>query len=445
MTYQEVIDYLYNAAPMFQNIGAGAYKEGLSTTRALDEHFGHPHASYRTIHVAGTNGKGSVSSTLAALLQCAGLRVGLYTSPHLLDFRERIRVNGEMIPEERVVAFVEQERDFFEPLSPSFFELTTALAFLYFKEQKVDVAVVEVGLGGRLDCTNIISPDLSIITNISFDHTQFLGDTLAQIATEKAGIMKAGVPVVVGECREQPEVEQVMRETAARVGAPLYLADALQEKYRAQCEHLAEITVLQGLYQKKNLNTVLCAVEVLQKDDFYVSLSGAFERACKEVCALTGFRGRWQCIAAAPRVICDVGHNVAGIAYVARQLKEENYKTLRIVFGMVGDKDYQAALELLPKEAVYYITKPSCHRALSENILAEAAVKTGHKVVLNENSSNLSQPFSTLRKACIAALADADAEDLIFIGGSCYLVADLMELLAKDPLFFSKNGNNCGL
>ena len=256
MNYQETISYLFNVAPLFQHIGSGAYKEGLSNTQALDQHFQHPHRAYPTIHVAGTNGKGSVSHTLAAILQSAGLRVGLYTSPHLIDFRERIKVNGCPIPEERVVQFVEEERGFFEPLAPSFFELTTALAFLYFREQKVDVAVIEVGLGGRLDCTNIITPLLSIITNISFDHTQFLGHTLPDIAREKAGIIKPDVPVVIGE-GGTPDVRQVFVDKAHQVGAPITFAEeATMPPIHVEPE-------LRGLCQQKNTRTILTAVQAL--------------------------------------------------------------------------------------------------------------------------------------------------------------------------------------
>ncbi|MBR0273171.1 MAG: bifunctional folylpolyglutamate synthase/dihydrofolate synthase [Bacteroidaceae bacterium] len=418
MDYREVIDYLYNAAPMFQNIGAGAYKEGLSNTLALDEHFGHPHRRYRTIHVAGTNGKGSVSSMLAAILQSAGLKVGLYTSPHLTDFRERIRVNGEMIPEQRVIDFVEQERTFFEPLYPSFFELTTALAFLYFAEQEVDVAVVEVGLGGRLDCTNIITPDLSIITNISFDHQQFLGDTLAQIAAEKAGIMKEGRSVVVGETNHHAEVREVFvrvfnEKNSSNSSQPsLRFADE-EEWPEMKCE-------LRGDYQKTNLCTVQCAVDELRQQPFYAErlTDEAVGEGLTHVMELTGLRGRWQQVSERPTMVCDVGHNAAGIAYVVEQLSRQEARTLRIVFGMVDDKDYEQALTLyeqLRDRAVFYITQPSSKRALAADILAEAARHHGLCVRVC---------VSSIQEAVEAALADANPDDFILIGGSCYLVAD---------------------
>lgn len=420
MTYADTLQYLYEAAPMFSNIGAGAYKEGLSTTLALDEHFAHPHRSYHTLHVAGTNGKGSVSSMLAAVLQASGLRVGLYTSPHLVDFRERIRVNGEMIPEERVIRFVEEERYFFEPLSPSFFELTTALAFKYFEEQKVDVAVVEVGLGGRLDCTNIIQPDLSVITNISFDHQQFLGDTLSKIATEKAGIIKDNIPVVIGETNGHAEVRSVFLQTASRKNAPIRFADEETLPVMA-CE-------LKGDYQQANVRTVMCAIDTLKSNDFYAErlTSDAIATGLGCVCELTGLRGRWQILRKSPMVVCDAGHNEAGITYVAGQLaselkrlKAEKEGSLRIVFGMVGDKDYHAAVSLLAalgNDVCFYVTQPSCARALNNNVLVDEFARHG----INAKSC------SSVNAAVKQALLDADATDFIFVGGSCYVVADLL-------------------
>ncbi len=412
MDYQQTIAYLYHAAPLFQNIGAGAYKEGLANTHALDRHFGLPHQRFHTIHVAGTNGKGSVSSTLAAILQSAGLKVGLYTSPHLVDFRERIRVNGEMISEQRVVDFVEEERAFFEPLYPSFFELTTALAFLYFAEQQVDVAVVEVGLGGRLDCTNIIRPDLSIITNISFDHQQFLGDTLALIAREKAGIMKDGVPVVVGETNGHPEVREVFVQTAEQHRSPIRLAD---EEYwpHVDCQ-------LEGNYQQANMATVQCAISELRKQAFYAEklTDEVVATGMQHVCELTGLQGRWQIVDTKPLTICDVGHNEAGITHVVEQLNEQPHPHLRIVFGMVGDKDYERAMELmatLGPRASFYLTQPSSERALPAEVLAATARKHG---------LNVRACVPNIKEAVEAARAHANPDDLIFIGGSCYLIAD---------------------
>lgn len=413
MNYAETIEYLYNAAPMFSNIGAGAYKEGLATTMALDIHLGHPHQRYRTIHVAGTNGKGSVSSTLAAILQSAGLRVGLYTSPHLIDFRERIRVNGAMIPESRVVRFVEEERSFFEPLAPSFFELTTALAFKYFAEEEVDVAVVEVGLGGRLDCTNIISPDLSVITNISFDHQQFLGSTLPQIAAEKAGIIKTGVPTVVGETNGHADVRDVFATTARAKGSVIRFAD--EEAFPAIESEL------KGDYQRANMQTVQCALDALQRQEFYRERLSreAIDYGFQHIMELSGLQGRWQLLQERPTVVCDAGHNAAGITYVVQQLAKQPNDCLRIVFGMVSDKDYEFALnqlETLSDRAVYYFSQPSNKRALPADVLAQTFIKKGLHV----------STYSSIRTAVAAALSEASPEDFIFVGGSCYVVADLL-------------------
>lgn len=405
MTYEETVEYLFHVTPVFEKTGASAYKEGLSNTHALDEHFGHPHRQFKTIHVAGTNGKGSCSHTLAAILQSAGYKVGLYTSPHLVDFRERIRVNGQCISKEYVVDFVEQERSFFEPLHPSFFELTTAMAFKYFAEQAVDIAVIEVGLGGRLDCTNIITPVLSIITNISFDHTQFLGNTLAKIAGEKAGIIKKNVPVVIGETT--PETLPVFQKKAAAKSAPLHLAEAFQVAHDYDFE-------LKGLYQQKNKQTILCAVNCLK--DVLTIPEEAIKKGMAHVCELTGLTGRWQTLQTRPLVICDTGHNVGGWQYLAEQIKAQTCKTLRIVFGMVDDKDINTVMQLLPKQAVYYFTQASSHRAIPVHKVQEIA--KAHQL---EGTT-----FSNVKDAYQQALSDAHPEDFIFVGGSSYLVADLL-------------------
>ena len=405
MTYEETVEYLFHVTPVFEKTGASAYKEGLSNTHALDEHFGHPHRQFKTIHVAGTNGKGSCSHTLAAILQSAGYKVGLYTSPHLVDFRERIRVNGQCISKEYVVDFVEQERSFFEPLHPSFFELTTAMAFKYFAEQAVDIAVIEVGLGGRLDCTNIITPVLSIITNISFDHTQFLGNTLAKIAGEKAGIIKKNVPVVIGETT--PETLPVFQKKAAAKSAPLHLAEAFEVAHDYDFE-------LKGLYQQKNKQTILCAVNCLK--DVFTIPEEAIKKGMAHVCELTGLTGRWQTLQTRPLVICDTGHNVGGWQYLAEQIKAQTCKTLRIVFGMVDDKDINTVMQLLPKQAVYYFTQASSHRAIPVHKVQETA--TAHQL---EGTT-----FSNVKDAYQQALSDAHPDDFIFVGGSSYLVADLL-------------------
>ncbi len=422
MNYKQTIDYLYNAAPAFEKVGAGAYKEGLYNTHALDEHFGHPHKAYRTIHIAGTNGKGSCSHTLAAILQCAGYKVGLYTSPHLVDFRERIRVNGECIPKERVIRFVEEERSFFEPLHPSFFELTTALAFKYFEEQSVDVAVIEVGLGGRLDCTNIITPLLSVITNISFDHTQFLGDTLALIAGEKAGIIKPGTPCVIGEYTS--ETRPVFERKASENGSPVIFAEDNRLTNDADFE-------LKGYYQEKNKNTILNAVSVLRNalniDD------SAIKDGMENVCELTGLAGRWQTIATKPLVICDTGHNLAGWNYLSTQIKDTadrlersatatgKQSVTRIVFGMVDDKDINAVMKLLPTDAVYYFCQATTHRAIRAKDVFELAQAVGlHGTYYN----SVSQAYKK-------ALSESASTDFLFVGGSSYIVADLLSSLAS--------------
>lgn len=414
MDYQHTLEYLYNSVPMFQQVGSSAYKEGLENTLALDEHFGHPHRNFRTIHVAGTNGKGSCSHTLAAILQEAGYRTGLYTSPHLVDFRERIRVNGQPIPEEYVLRFVEEERSFFEPLSPSFFELTTAMAFRYFADQKVDVAIIEVGLGGRLDCTNIIRPDLCIITNISFDHTQFLGSTLAQIASEKAGIIKQGIPVVIGETT--PETRPVFAEKAQAVQAPICFAeDHVPEEYPDMDYEL------KGLYQEKNRRTLLTALPLLKKAGYHLS-EQAIRNGFAHVCELTGLMGRWQKLQDAPTLICDTGHNVGGITYIAEQLKQQTYRKLHIVMGMVNDKDIRGVLALLPRDADYYFTKASVKRALPEAELARLANAAGLQ----------GKCYPDVPTAVRAAQEKSLPEDFIFVGGSSFIVADL--LASRDAL-----------
>ena len=403
MTYEETIQYLYNSVPMFQNVGAAGYKEGLQNTLTLDEHFNHPHRSFRTVHVAGTNGKGSCSHTIAAMLQSEGYKVGLYTSPHLVDFRERIRINGKCISKQYVINFVKKERKFFEPLHPSFFELTTALAFKYFAEQKVDWAVIEVGLGGRLDCTNIIKPELSIITNISFDHTAFLGDTLAKIAAEKAGIIKPETPVVIGEANE--ETKPVFENIAKQNNAPILFAEEvnLQEFDDIDFE-------LKGSYQQKNRATILCAAKQLG-----ISRE-AIKSGMANVCETTGLIGRWQTLRKEPLVICDTGHNVGGWQYLSEQIKQVPCTTRRIVFGMVDDKDINTVMTMLPKDATYYWTQAETKRAINH----EKVKETGKSHGLTGNS------YPTVIEAYRAALSDSAPTDFVFVGGSSYVVADLL-------------------
>lgn len=423
MNYQETVQYLFNSTPVFEHTGAAAYKDGLENTIALDEHFGHPHTHFLSIHVAGTNGKGSCSHTLASILQADGYKVGLYTSPHLADFRERIRVNGEMMPEQYVIDFVEQERSFFEPLHPSFFELTTALAFKYFAEQHVDIAIIEVGLGGRLDCTNIITPILSIITNISIDHTQFLGHTLPEIAHEKAGIIKPGVPVVVGEAL--PETRPVFSSKAQKENATITFAEDIPAVISSQpslngrdykTRFLGVIHgELGGNYQIKNANTVLTAAMLLTNKGI-IRHTESIGKGFANVCESTGLMGRWQTIHTKPLAICDTGHNVAGWQYLSKQIEAQPCKKKRIVFGMVDDKDMEQVMALLPKDAAYYWTQPASKRAFP----VEKVTESGQKHGLNGNS------FPTVHEAYQRALADANAEDFVFVGGSSYVVADLL-------------------
>lgn len=420
MNYQEVIQYLYNATPVFEHIGAAAYKPGLQTTEALDAHYGHPHEHYRTIHVAGTNGKGSVSHSLASILQEAGLRVGLYTSPHLVDFRERIRVNGECISEDYVIRFVEdfirwnsadeQPTEHQDTLYPSFFELTTALAFKYFADANVDVAVVEVGLGGRLDCTNIIRPELCVITNIALDHTQFLGSTLAEIASEKAGIIKPGVPVVIGETT--PETKPVFEKKAQETHAPIFYAEDFN--WPAPLPDFE----LKGSYQTRNLQTILCAANQLEEIEKHnvEDIVSVIPQALSHVCQNTGLMGRWQTLHEQPLVVCDTGHNPAAWQYLAPQITSQPCRQLRIVFGMVDDKDIDTVLAMLPKHASYYFTQASTHRAIPAERVAELA----HDHQLNGKT------YPTVAQAFQAAFADAHPDDFIFVGGSSYVVADLL-------------------
>ena len=419
MNYKETVEYLFNSTPVFEHVGASAYKEGLSNTLALDEHLGHPHKNFMTIHVAGTNGKGSCSHTLAAILQSMGMKVGLYTSPHIVDFRERIRVNGECLSEQYVVDFVEQHRSFFEPLHPSFFELTTAMAFRYFADQKVDIAVIEVGLGGRLDCTNIITPELSIITNISLDHTQFLGDTLAKIAGEKAGIIKEGVKVVIGEDVE--ETRPVFEAKAKEKNAPIVFAQDYPEVLCSEAcaeggrnyETLNFGMIhgdLSGDYQERNMNTCLTACKVLglKKENVIEAVAHVAER--------TGLVGRWMKINESPLAVCDTGHNVGGWKYLAPQIKAQKCEHLRIVFGMVDDKDIDSVMEMLPKNAIYYWTQATSHRAIPKEIVAD-------KGRIHQLEGNI---YNSVKEAYREALKDASNDDFVFVGGSSYVVADLL-------------------
>lgn len=412
MEYKEAIDWLFARLPMFSRVGAAAYKPGLERSEALSRHFGDPHRRWKAIHVAGTNGKGSVSNLIAATLQSQGYRTALYTSPHLVDFRERMRVNGEMIPEENVIRFVKRwlETDY-EGDSPSFFELTMMMAFEWFAEMQVDYAVIEVGMGGRLDSTNIITPILSVITNISKDHTQFLGNTIPKIAGEKAGIIKPGIPAVIGEATE--ETEPVFRAKATEVNAPLIEAYREIDERKNESLHCA----LTGAYQQKNVNTARVALEQLRKLGVEIS-DRAMERGFREVENLTGFRGRWTVVSKTPLTICDTGHNEAGLTYNLSQLRdlmaERPGATLRFVIGFVSDKDIEHILPMFPRDASYYVTQAQIPRAMAWRELETRCANLG----LNAKG------YPTVKEAVEAALGDAGKNDIVYIGGSTFIVAD---------------------
>ena len=445
MNYRQTLDYLFAQLPMFHRVGAAAYKADLGNTITMCELLGHPENGFRSVHIAGTNGKGSTSHLIASVLQSAGFKTGLYTSPHLKDFRERIKINGKMIPKSYITRFVGRNRNRFEPIQPSFFEYTAVMAFQYFKDEKVDIAIIETGMGGRLDSTNVITPLISVITNISKDHMAYLGDTIEKIAGEKAGIIKPGVQVVIGET--QKETEKVFRQKAAELDAPIVLADrqfylerAYGEKkqgffirkrdgvplephktavnedvhYSLKTDGVPMRCPLKGLYQDKNLVTAYQVLKVLslrmkiEEEDI---LNGF-----KDVTTLTGLKGRWQTLKRKPKVICDVGHNEAGISYIIEQLKVEDFKSLHWVFGMVNDKDAESILKLLPGDAIYYFCKADNPRGLNASELQKLAKTFGLR----------GKVYPSVLEAYNAALAAADDNDLVFIGGSTFVVAEVL-------------------
>ncbi len=430
MNYKETLDFLFAQLPMYQRVGKAAYKADLETTLALDDYFNHPHKAYKTIHIAGTNGKGSVSHSIASILQEAGYKVGLYTSPHLKDFRERIRVNGEVITEQAVINFVANHKQIIEQLQPSFFEMSVAMAFDYFKHEAIDVAVIEVGMGGRLDSTNIITPEVAAITNIGLDHTAFLGDSLAKIAMEKGGIIKKDIPVIIGQT--QAETEPVFKSLAENKGTPISFADkelvvstttlSIDERQVFQIykgEQLAYPDLkldLLGSYQQKNILTVLAIIEQLQKGNFTISRDNIY-KGLENVVKNTALLGRWQHLGYNPRIICDTGHNLDGMLMLVEQIKNTPHDKLHIVLGMVNDKDHAAVLNILPKEATYYFTKASIPRSLNEKALQEMA----QKVELSGNA------YPNVHSALNEAKKNANPNDLIFIGGSTFIVADILE------------------
>lgn len=433
MTYQETIGYLYDRLPVFQNIGARAFKPGLHTTRELCKSLGDPQDKYPTIHIAGTNGKGSTSHMLAAILQKSGYTVGLYTSPHLKDFRERIRVNGACVSEEFIIEFVNDQKSNIDRLSPSFFEVTVAMAFSYFEKADVDVAVIEVGMGGRLDSTNVITPELSVITNISFDHMQFLGDTLGKIASEKAGIIKNGVPVVVSEY-QNAEIADVIVAAAEAANAPLtFASDAFEVGFVTLADGRMLVDVIEkgsglvvskglaadltGAYQLKNITGVWAAKEVLISKGWKIT-DDSVKRALQSVSTITGLKGRWQQLRESPDVYCDTAHNTAGLTITLAQFDTVCKGTKRFVVGFVGDKDISTMLSLFPNDAEYYFCEPSNMRALKAEELQSRALEHGL----------IGKTFGNVNEALEEAIKDSAPTDAIYVGGSTFVVADIESL-----------------
>ena len=428
MNYAETTNWMFNKFPMYQKIGAAAYKPDLGNIVKLLDFLGNPHDSFKTVHVAGTNGKGTVSHTLASVFQECGYKTGLYTSPHLHDFRERIRINGQMIPEQNVINFINDNKEKFEEMQLSFFEMATGMAFDYFAKEKVDIAIIEVGLGGRLDSTNVIKPELSVITNISLDHVNMLGNTLAEIAVEKAGIIKPNTPVVIGET--QTETKDVFINKANECNAPIFFADQIFDCDKIHIESLdfqefdiwknSEIYLedvkfpLLGYYQKKNLATAICAIDVLrdkfnfQQKDIITGLEFVIKN--------TNLMGRWQIMCNKPVVIADTGHNVGGIKEIVMQLNDMSFRKLHFVLGCVNDKDIDGILQLLPNYAEYYFCKADIPRGLDADILAEKAAKAG----LN------GKVYESVQHAYNSALNNARFEDVVFIGGSNFTVAEVI-------------------
>ncbi len=433
MTYQQTLNYLFSQLPMYQRIGHAAYKADLNNTIEICRLLGNPEKflNKRCIHIAGTNGKGSTSHFLASILQSAGYKTGLYTSPHLKDFRERIKINGKMIPKKKVIEFVEKHRSAFEKIQPSFFEMTVGLAFDYFKNEKVDIAIIETGMGGRLDSTNVVKPLLSVITNIGWDHEHFLGNTLEKIAAEKAGIIKSKTPVVIGET--QAETEKVFRQKAKAANSKIYFADKLfdiksplltgKSKQYLKVDIVEGKTAflkkaqseLTGIYQYKNLKTVAASVKLLREQGFSIS-DKALRKGLKNVVSKTGIMGRWQKLSASPLAYCDTGHNIDGIKQVLAQIALTKHKKLHFILGVVSDKKIEPVLNILPKNAVYYFCRPQIPRGLSELELMDKAISSGLK----------GHAFKSVKSAYNAALKKAKAKDLVFVGGSTFVAAEVV-------------------
>ena len=405
MNYSETTNWLFSQLPMYQNVGKSAYKADLCQTLKLAKQLNHPEHKFKSIHVGGTNGKGSTAHMLASVLQEAGYKVGLYTSPHLKEYRERIRINGIKISENFVVDFVANNKSFFEANALSFFEMSVGMAFDYFAQEQVDIAVVEVGLGGRLDSTNILKPEVSVITNIGLDHTQFLGTTLEAIAGEKAGIIKSNTPIVIGET--QLETEIVFRTKATKEQAPIYFAD--------QRIQTTPPTSLKGAYQIHNVRTVLQTIEILNTRAFTIPTKAVHQGLLK-VTENNGLRGRWEVLGSSPKIICDTAHNREGLRLVFKQLQSEKFQHLHVVLGMVNDKDVSSLIDLFPKHAQYYFCKPNVPRGLEAFQLAEIFKKNKHK----------GSVYSSVKDALNAAKQSASHEDLIYVGGSTFVVAEII-------------------
>lgn len=405
MTYQDTLNWMFSQLPMYQNQGKIAFKKDLSNTLKLAEHLNHPENKFKSVHVAGTNGKGSTSHMLASILQEAGYKVGLYTSPHLKDFRERIKINGEVVSKQFVIGYINRNKVFFDNNQLSFFEMTVGMGFDYFSKQKVDIAVVEVGMGGRLDSTNIVIPEVSVITNIGLDHTQFLGNTLEAIAFEKGGIIKPNVPAVIGET--QKETKPVFKDLAKKNNAEIVFADKnIKDVYKSD---------LIGSYQAKNIKTVIQTIKILQNKKYKIAQKH-LEKGFLNVTSNTGLLGRWQVLNTNPKVVCDTGHNRAGLVYVMEQLKKENFENLHLVFGVVNDKDLSSIIDLLPKKATYYFCKPNIPRGLDGMELKQIFNDYGLK----------GEAYNSVSEAYKMALIKVKTNDLVFVGGSTFVVAEII-------------------
>lgn len=405
MNYIDTVNWMFNQLPMYQNKGKSAYKEDLSNTILLANHLKNPENKFKSIHVAGTNGKGSTSHMIASILQDAGYKVGLYTSPHLKDFRERIKINGKCISKQFVTQFIKRNKSFFEANALSFFEMTVGLAFDYFAKQNIDIAIIEVGLGGRLDSTNIIIPEVSVITNIGLDHTRFLGNTIQEIAKEKGGIIKPNIPVVIGEA--QKDTSPIFIGIARVQQSPICFADQLiKDNFESD---------LKGNYQKHNIKTAIQTIYELKKKHFDIS-DNAIKTGLLSVVKNTGLKGRWQVLQNNPKIICDIAHNKEGLLYVMKQLKEESYNRLHMVLGMVNDKNLKTIIDLFPKKATYYFCKPNVLRGLDETVLMDSFTKKGYK----------GSAYGSVAVALKNAKNNANKNDLIYVGGSTFVVAEII-------------------